>query len=85
MFYDISSLIFGTICSALVAQVTHEIGFPSYLTSLTASGVLAVVFYYVLYRYEKRIDAAFKAHGELEERLFNLLKTYMKPENEDKK
>ena len=84
MMNDICTLIFGTVCSAVVAQATQDFGFPSCLTSLSASGVLAVVFYYVLNRYEKRIDAAFKAHGELENRLYNLLQSQMTREDTEK-
>lgn len=82
MLNDIGSLVIGMIGSVLVAQATQEIGLPSYLTSLSSSGVLAVVFYYVLNRYEKRIDAAFKAHGEMEERMYKLLESRMKSNND---
>lgn len=67
------ALLFGTVAAALIAQTTQNIGLPEYITNLSAPGVLAIVFYYILQRYEKRVDAAFKAHAELEERLFNLV------------
>lgn len=79
---DALSILFGTALAATIAQVTQSVGLPDYITNLSAPGVLAIVFYYVLQRYEKRVDAAFQAHQDLEERLFNLLSVNIKKEDE---
>lgn len=79
---DGAILLFGTISSILIAQATQTVGLPEYITNLSAPGVLAIVFYYILQRYEKRVDSAFKAHAELEERLFNLLSVNLRKEDE---
>lgn len=75
-------LLCGTISSILIAQATQTVGLPEYIANLSAPGVLAIVFYYILQRYEKRVDTAFKAHAELEERLFNLLSVKVRKEDE---
>lgn len=76
------SILFGTALAATIAQVTQSVGLPEYITNLSAPSVLAIVFYYVLQRYEKRVDAAFKAHQELEERLFDLVSAAKKEDKD---
>ena len=68
----IASAAIGT---ALIAQLGTDMGVPQWLANLSSTGVLGIVFYVVLCRFEKRLDDAFKECKSQNDRLFNLLES----------
>lgn len=66
----------GAILSTAIAQMTAadmDMGIFEVLRQLSATGVLAIVFWWVTQRLEKRLDEAFRDCHELNQKLLELL------------
>ena len=73
---DTFTLIAGSLLSVLVGQVTAGDINPdlfSLLSNLSASGVLAVTFWWLMKRVETRLDEALKDYKDLTIKLIDLL------------
>ena len=76
MHSDTYTLIAGSLLSVLVGQVTAGDVNPdlfSLLSNLSASGVLAVTFWWLMKRVETRLDEALKDYKDLTIKLIDLL------------
>ena len=76
MHSDTYTLIAGSLLSVLVGQVTAGDINPdlfSLLSNLSASGVLAVTFWWLMKRVETRLDEALKDYKDLTIKLIDLL------------
>ncbi|MBR5354675.1 MAG: hypothetical protein IK122_00925, partial [Alphaproteobacteria bacterium] len=66
---DTTTLICGSIFSVLLAQIDttgmNDYSILELLKGFSASGVLAVTYWWIMQRFEKRLDAAFKDYKEL--------------------
>ena len=66
---DKTTLICGSIFSILLAQIDttgmNDYSILELLKGLSASGVLAVTFWWIMQRFEKRLDAALNDYKEL--------------------
>ncbi len=71
---DNFAFIIGAVGAVMIAQIGNELNFADIVNGLTANGVLALTFYWVMRRFEARLDDAFKSHKELSEQLIELLK-----------
>ena len=73
---DTFTLIGGSLLSVLVGQVTatdNNTDLFSFLSSLSASSVLAVTFWWLMKRVETRLDEALKDYKDLTIKLIDLL------------
>ena len=76
MHSDTYTLIGGSLLSVLVGQVTAGDVNPdlfSLLSNLSASGVLAVTFWWLMKRVETRLDEALKDYKDLTIKLIEML------------
>ena len=75
MHSDTYTLIGGSILSVLVGQVTaaDNTDLFSFLSSLSASSVLAVTFWWLMKRVETRLDEALKDYKDLTIKLIDML------------
>ena len=76
MHSDTYTLIAGSLLSVLVGQVTAGEANPdlfSLLSNLSASGVLAVTFWWLMKRVETRLDEALNDYKRLTETLIEML------------
>ena len=75
MHSDTYTLIAGSLLSVLVGQVTatDNPDLFSLLSNLSASGVLAVTFWWLMKRVETRLDEALKDYKDLTIKLIDLL------------
>lgn len=72
---DAITLLGGLSVSALIAQAApNGVDIFDMLKTLSASGVLAIVFWWITQRLEKRLDNAFEQYRELTQQLIELLK-----------
>jgi len=71
---NIFPVCFGTFFSVLVGQVsTDNYGWLELVKGISASGVLAITFYWIMQRFEKRLDEAFNDYKELSGKVIDLL------------
>lgn len=73
MNHDTLALIAGSTLAILVGQITNDNGLSDLIKGLSASGVLAITFYWIMQRFEKRLDKAFDEYKELSQRLLDIL------------
>lgn len=73
MNHDTLMLIAGGSLSILVGQITGDNGFSDMIKGISASGVLAITFYWIMQRFEKRLDKAFDEYKELNQKLLDIL------------
>lgn len=73
MNHDTLMLIAGGSLSILIGQITDDCGFSDMIKGISASGVLAITFYWIMQRFEKRLDKAFDEYKELNQLLLELL------------
>ena len=76
MHSDTYTLIAGSLLSVLVGQVTAGDVSPdlfSLLSNLSASGVLAITFWWLMKRVETRLDEALKDYKEIANKLIDML------------
>lgn len=82
---DTITLICGSVFSVLLAQMNTtgmgDYGILELLKGLSASGVLAVTFWWIMQRFERRLDKAFEEYKELTKELLEMLKDKESEEN----
>lgn len=80
---DTLTLLGGVTLSALIAQTTpNGSDIFEMLRTLSASGVLAIVFWWITQRLERRLDTAFEQYKKLTETLIGMLQ---EKDKEDKR
>lgn len=71
---DTLTLLGGVTLSAIIAQTTpNGSDIFEMLRTLSASGVLAIVFWWITQRLERRLDTAFEQYKKLTETLIEML------------
>ena len=75
MHSDTYTLIAGSLLSVLVGQVTATDNGDLFglLSNLSASGVLAITFWWLMKRVETRLDEALKDYKEIANKLIDML------------
>lgn len=75
MHSDTYTLIAGSLLSVIVGQVTANTNTDLFglLSNLSASGVLAITFWWLMKRVETRLDEALKDYKEIANKLIDML------------
>lgn len=81
---DTFALIGGSLLSVLIANATElQIDVFEIFKQLSATGVLAITFWWLMQRFEKRLDEAFDDYKALNDKLIQLLTQFHEHKEKD--